>query len=359
MNIGAAKWRYYLFTFGWLLAIALAFVYMSRPTPSPPPPPGWTIWRDPGATRAVALTDEGVFSGGFRGVFQLHEDGTATRVHLPATSGLVIVNAILLDRNGVLWAGHNQGVSVRVGADWETLNEKHGLPHPRVAALAVTKDGSIWLGTMEGAVRMPLAGPWNQDTMERLTVQDGLLHNIVSAVLEDGDGGLWFGNYAAPAGGVSRLKGEHWTHWTPRQGLPHPDVTSLMLAKDGRVWAGCGLYSEGGAAVFSGASGQWKLERTLPIEELAGPKVRSIHEDRKGRIWLGSEYDGLTIRHKNRTLRIVTPDDGLPAWEVMAVTEADDGTMWLGTLGGVVRMAPDAVDSLFTAESGKNTGETP
>jgi len=98
---------------------------------------------------------------------------------------------------------------------------------------------------------------------------------------------------AAPAGGLNRLEGGRWQHWTEADGLPHPNVTSILQARDGRVWVGLGLFQQGGCAVFRrGDDGRWALERCLPRSELAGPKVRSLCQDRRGRHWLGYESDG-------------------------------------------------------------------
>jgi ligand-binding sensor domain-containing protein len=292
-----------------------------------------------------------------RGLYRLSEDGTSTKVELPGTGGSVVVHALLRDTNGLLWAGHTFGVSIRADSGWITLGKSEGLPSSSVGALAATDDGFVWVGTEKGAVRLPMAGPWGEEAMRVLTTQDGLLHDLISAIVEDGEGGVWFGNHAAPEGGLSRLADDHWTNWTPREGLPHPNVTSLWAASDGRVWAGTGLFSEGGAAVFAKTDDEWRFERALPTEELAGPRVRSVFEDRKGRMWLGSEYDGLTIRHNRETIRFLTPNDGLPAWETMAIAQADDGAMWLGTLGGVVRIASDAVESLFVAPTSTVGGD--
>jgi ligand-binding sensor domain-containing protein len=161
---------------------------------------------------------------------------------------------------------------------------------------------------------------------------------------------------AAPAGGLNRLEGGRWQHWTEADGLPHPNVTSILQARDGRVWVGLGLFQQGGCAVFRrGDDGRWVLERCLPRSELAGPKVRSLCQDRRGRYWLGYESDGLTIRDESRTLRTVTPADGLPSWEATVICEAGDGAIWLATLSGVVRISPAAVDALLgDAATGKD-----
>ena len=345
-NAAAPTWWHKAVALAWIAAIVLGIVHISRPAPDPPAPPGWTIWRTPGPTRAVVLAGDGVFAGGLYGLFRLGDDGSAARVDVPGVKR-PFVNAMMLDGQDRLWVAHDGGVSVRSSAGWTTLTTEQGLPHDYVSAVVETSDGSIWLGTMRGAVRLPAHGPWGRDAMKVTTTEDGLIHSKVWAIAEDSERGMWFGTYAAPEGGLSRLSEGRWTQWIVADGLPHANVTSLLVTRGGVVWVGCGIYDEGGAATLDNHSDGWRLARTVPAEELAGPKVRSLCEDRDGRIWVGSEYDGLAVRRSGATLRILTPDDGLPAWEVMSVTEADDGAIWLGTGDGVVRLSPEALAALF------------
>jgi ligand-binding sensor domain-containing protein len=300
-----------------------------------------------GAVKALATGEEGVFVGGPHGLFHLTAQGLSRPIELPGLKSTVMINALLLDKNGVLWVGHDQGLSYRMRKKWYILTRVNGLPSKKVLALAKTKDGTMWVGTSNGAVRLEGPGPWSRDSMAILTPREGLLHEIVSAIIEDTEGGIWFGNYAAPAGGISRLKDRKWRYWTSKNGLPHPNITSLMLDREGRIWAGCGLLNRGGAVVFSKSSGDWRLEGSIPKAELAGPKVRSLLQDSRGLIWLGSEYDGLTIRRNNKTLHVLTVDDGLAGQEVMSIAEAEDGSIWLGTIKGLTHIEHDALALLF------------
>ena len=53
---------------------------------------------------------------------------------------------------------------------------------------------------------------------------------------------------------------------------------------------------EGGASVFTKVGKKWHLEEDLSkTDGLAGEKVRSLFQDSKGIIWMGSEYDGVTL----------------------------------------------------------------
>lgn len=344
-------WQHGAIFLAWLGALAGGLAYLNRPGAAAAVPAGWQVWPQPGPTLALALTPHGAYCGGRRGLFRLGPGDSATPVAIPGRSTNAPVEALLLDRNGALWVGHEQGLSIRTASGWTTLTERDGLPHRRVRALAGTHDGFVWAGTARGAVRLPMDGPWSRADLRRVTTRDGLPHDTVRAILEDDEGGVWFGSQAPSAGGLSRLMDGRWTHWTPAEGLPHTNVTSLLQVADGRLWVGCGYHLEGGAAVFARRAGLWRLERSVPTEELAGAKVRSLCTDGRGRIWLGSEYDGVTVRGTRGTLRILTVRDGLPAMEVMAIARGRDGSMWLGTPAGVVRLRPQALAALFPDQS--------
>lgn len=308
-------------------------------------PAGWTLWRDPGAAFALALAEKGVYVGGMNGLFRMGEAGDQARVPIPGTKK-PIVHALERDQYGNLWVGHSQGVSVRTSSGWKDLGEKNGLPHHSVAAILPSGGGVVWLGTLEGVIGIPYPQGWHNLPMKRITVSDGLLHNAVLGILEDQGGGLWFGNCGSPFGGLNRLEGAHWSHWTTKNGLPHPYINAMLMRHNGEIWIGCGLNDRGGAVVFACENGSWALERAIPPEHLAGLHTRSLFEDSRGRVWIGSEVGGLTIIEGNATVRRLLPEEGLPGGEITAMIETEDRAVWLGTGRGVLRIDPEAVTRL-------------
>lgn len=324
----------------------------SLPAPAAPRteglPNGWQHWPGCGSTLALLATEDGVYAGGLDGLFRIGADGRAAHVPLPGTTGTVMV-AALLETHAPrrLWVGHDQGLSIREGEAWHRVREADGLPHRGVVALTVAGSDSVWLGTPRGVVRLPLQGPWDARHMRRLGVNQGLPADPVMAIAEDFQGSLWFGTYAAPRGGVGCLADGRWRTWSRENGLPHPNVTSLLATSRGEVWAGCGFDSEGGVAVFARREGAWHLTRPQSAPPLTTDKVRSLFEDRDGAVWIGTVSRGLTIVGPSRTIRNVTTADGLPAAEVMAIRQGLDGGMWLGTPAGVVRVSSEGVRRLL------------
>ena len=322
------------------LVLLVSLVMILSPPHQPPLPPGWQLWPEPGCTFALVRDGNDVLAGGSRGLFRIAPDGTVAAVRLPGLPPSVLVNALALDRDGTLWIGHSQGLTLCRGGRGTTLTPRDGLPYRSVQCLALTHDGAAWVGTQRGAARIPGSGPWTPETITVLRAADGLPHDVVSAITEDPDGGIWFGTSAAPAGGLARLCQGRWCRWTTADGLPHANVASLLTTRSGEVWAGCGLLNQGGAAIFRPHRDAWRLDRLLHGADLAGPRVRSLSQDRSGRLWLGAEAEGLTIVDRHRIVEMIPLRDFLTNGEVLVSVEDTDGRMWLGTPLGAVRLPP-------------------
>jgi ligand-binding sensor domain-containing protein len=109
--------------------------------------------------------------------------------------------------------------------------EQHGLPQNTVLALTATRDGYLWLGTYEGAVRFDgtrfaVFSPGN-------TPEIG--NQQVPALIEDSAGTLWIATYG---GGRTRFSNGRFTRFTTRDGLSSDYVLCLFEDSDGTLWIG-------------------------------------------------------------------------------------------------------------------------
>jgi ligand-binding sensor domain-containing protein len=341
-----SRWKTRGYSLLWLGALVGVLYTLINPG-EPPTPSGWTIWKNIGGIRAIAHASDGTYAGGLVGLFRLSEHGDSVLVPIPGVSSSPRINTMLVDRSGVLWVGHADGLSVREGQTWATYTEENGLPGDYAAGIIEAQDGSIWVAMHGGAARLPQGWRGQEEAVQQFLVDDGLPDNHLQAVAQDGDGGIWFGSYAVPNGGVGRFADGKWQVWLGTDGLPHPNVTSFLPIDDGQVWASFGYFQEGGAARFSLAENGWALDLTVSHKDLAGPKVRSLYKDDQGRLWLGHEYDGITVLKDNNLVRYLSMDHGLPAREVMTMHKGPDNALWMGTLDGVARLTPQAVEVLF------------
>ena len=286
------------------------------------------------------------------------------------------VTAMAEAGDGAVWFGTwNGGVSRYDGRNWRTFSETEGLPSNRVQAVTSAPDGSVWVGTQAGVARYASQGA---ETWEGFTEEDGLPNNFVTSLWTAQDGSVWVGT----RGGVARYGVTGWVHH--RLWAGQNDRGGVVMARDrtGNVWAATGerIYRLSGAeweAVhrFDGERGRavdlrlgsdgvlwaatsaevWYLSGET-WRMLAGPEldrrspISSICPVRDGGLWLGTRagayrYDGVRW----------TPHAIEGAGGVLAVREAEDGTMWFGVLDGVVREA-DGLQRHFTSADGLSEG---
>jgi signal transduction histidine kinase/ligand-binding sensor domain-containing protein/DNA-binding response OmpR family regulator len=208
-------------------------------------------------------------------------------------------------------------------------------------------------------VNIPDQATANQDTdlfapdvdlvFEHITVDDGLPENSVRAILQDSSGFLWFGTM----NGLVRYDGYDLVVFAPSQ----DDTTSfggrtvLALHEDvaGDIWIGTYLR------------GLWKYEtrlgtfRPIDLGQASGVRpeadlVNAIAEDDQGRLWVGMQYGLVSVDlateevtwHDKLTEDLGPNGQALP---VIAIMVDKKGRIWCGTdKNGVAIYTPDTGD---------------
>ena len=160
--------------------------------------------------------------------------------------------------------------------------------------------------------------------MRSWTKQQGLPDNSVTAVVQTRDGYLWVGT----SGGLARFDGIRFMPCAPAADRTNGLLLVDALCEDssGRLWVGTqgdGLlcYSDGNLLPFHAETNQ--LDNT----------INCIAEDSTGNLWLGTP-SGLVRLGKNRLMRF-TAKDGLPNDFVSNVHVTRSGTVWITTRGGM------------------------
>jgi signal transduction histidine kinase/CheY-like chemotaxis protein/streptogramin lyase len=86
-------------------------------------------------------------------------------------------------------------------------------------------------------------------------------------------------------------------------------------------------------------------------EGLSNDTVSAIAEDGEGSLWLGTSGGGL-VRLKDASFITYGSEHGLSAEEVNAVYESHDGSLWLGTSGGGLNRLKDGKVTHYTSKQG-------
>ena len=247
------------------------------------------------------------------------------------------VESVGLDRHGDIWAATLSGNLLRI-------DPKNGRT-VEIAKVPVT----IITGVLDGAGRLFLGtrdGVWTNEArnhggdFKRVTAVDTMLPSHVSA--EAGclapNGDVWFL-------AQNRLLREENDLWTipPIEGLPQlpGELLSLSCARDGSLWA---TGETDGVWRFVPQGGRLQAAQ-LPIPpEFHSLAPLSILADHRGWIWMGTDlgvlaWNGHEWRHLTRESGLVWPDV-----DQNALAEDRDGSVWIGTSGGLSHLIhPESV----------------
>ncbi len=122
--------------------------------------------------------------------------------------------------------------------------------------------------------------------------------------------------------------------WSSSDGLPGNSVLDILQSKDGYLYFG--TYEC--LVKFDGFEFQNLNKYSNP--ELDFISARSIFEDSKGFMWVGSNDEGIQKFSRNSAEHIST-ENGLPNNSVRSFIEDRFGNVWVGTASGVVYITPE------------------
>jgi len=241
---------------------------------------------------------------------------SALTTNLFAASDL---RSLLEDNEGSLWVGtYGVGLVRLRNGKFMAAGEPEGLQGNVTWTIAPRKNGGVWVGSDAGL------SSYVNGKFDHVPGPRGHEHAPVRSVVEDSTG-LWVGTEGS---GVLRLDEHGMTIFDRHSGLSGETVNALIEDRKGRVWVGT---NEGLDVIEQG-----KVTSMQSLLGATGPAaVHLIFEDHSGNMWVATEAAGLFIVGANGTRRL-SPADGLPGdgW-VLAIHEDSRGVIWLGSDDGM------------------------
>jgi ligand-binding sensor domain-containing protein/signal transduction histidine kinase len=218
---------------------------------------------------------------------------------------------------------------------------RDGLAGDRVYQAFEDSRGDIWLGTNPSG--QDVVTRWQRKTgaFRRYSVADGLRTRTdvhfaaANAFAEDAAGNVWIG---FAGGGLARFASGVITFFTPADGVAAGELGHLFIDSRGRLWIGS--HTRGVSRVDTPAAERPEFQTYTVHDGLASDNVRSISEDRWGRIHLGTARGVDRLDPETGRIRHFTTADGLTNNEVWSAFRDRHETLWFGTLNGVSRFVP-------------------
>ena len=276
------------------------------------PEPGGVLW---------AGTEGGLLRGK-RGSFGMRWKKVAGMSGFP-------VHAVRSGPNGDLWMGTETRGAARLDKRTGTVKwfgEAEGLVGKAAYTLRFDREQRLWAATDAGlfVARAPYA---------RFARVPQVPSARVWAIAEGSDGTIWVGG----ANGLFAWAGRRWSNFKHADGLSNQEVLSLGAGQQGTMWVG--YRFGGGIDRVRLRSGALSVEKGIQRPGTDG-LVYFLEFDAALRLWAGTEH-GVDVWDRGHWSHLER-GDGL-VWNdcnLNAFSEEPDGTVWIGTSGGLSRFKP-------------------
>ena len=267
------------------------------------------------------------------------------------------VSAIAQDLGGYLWLGTNIGLVRFDGwrfTPWERIG-RAALPRSPILALCAARDGTLWIGFADGAVRQIRNG----EVLEARP-PDGDNGPVLN-LSEDHNGTIW----TVTAGTVRRFRAGRWEKVVFEKEAQA--LSAVMVHAIGaHVWIGSryGLHkwieesdtfqkvlNLGALDVAEDASQRlWITDFThgfrpaMMAERHGGFQGTGLRllSDRRGNLWVATLGEGLwrvqVDGREQPTVEKASLNTGLLSDSVQALIQDREGNVWIGTTGGLQRL---------------------
>jgi signal transduction histidine kinase/ligand-binding sensor domain-containing protein len=186
--------------------------------------------------------------------------------------------------------------------------------------LAQTTDGYLWLGSTDGLYR------FDGVVFELYQPQSGGPFPVrVSSLLALPNGDLWIGFSFR---GISLLRNGNATNYSVREGVPNGVIRSLAQDREGTIWAA----TDSGLLRLEGS--RWK--EVGKDWNFPGKSAIAIFLDRQGALWVSTENTLVFLPPGARRFQ----PTGIRVGQVMRITQAANGKLWMAEVTRSVRPIP-------------------
>lgn len=248
-----------------------------------------------------------------------------------------------------------------------------------ISAFYEATDSNLWIGTDDAGINI-----WDRKKNSftnlhyRFNDDRSLPSNSITSIKPDADNNLWIASFTS---GLLRLDANRnpvrrYKCINPISGLENPVVYVLYKDRRNILWAttlrqgnqyGALYYYNKTADKFDAfdtnlsdlftlsedrQGNLWggNLNQLIKIDRV-GKKhrfypmthtVRSVFEDKKGNLWIGTEGGGLILfdRNQNKIIARYTAEEGLCNNAVLNILEDKSGNLWMSTLNGLSKFDP-------------------
>lgn len=281
---------------------------------------------DVSAQRLVQSRDGSIFAATKKGLY-VFKNGNVEQLSIPNLPANVRIYYVALDHREHLLVATARGAWRYDGVTFTSLSDELG--QSVVTLVEEDDEGTLWLGTLDkGLVHI------GYRQHEFLNTESGLPNNRILSWFQDVEGSIWVGTN----GGLLRLRSAPFSSINDQQGLVGNFSRTVLELPGERFLAGT---SEGLSLVEEG--------QAFPASNspFAKQSILSLTTTASGDVLVGTQRSGVYRWRMGDMTQLYDSSNGLPANEVRALLEDSQGRTWIGTINGLVVIKPSGAMELF------------
>lgn len=241
---------------------------------------------------------------------------------------LDLIRDALFDADGNLWlATAGRGLFRRRNSQLTRIDKTNGMGSDDLTYLFLDREKSLWVGTRGGGLHR-----FRDTAVTPFGPAQGLSGQVVETVEERSGGGMWVGT---ADGGLDLLLDGSVRRIATEAQLNKSPIAATADDGAGGVWV----------ATIDGWLRHFSAEgRKLEEEKIALGRqwAVDIHFDRQRQMWIGMAGGGL-LRYERGNIIRFTKQEGAPSNFMLAIEDAPDGGLWIGTSGAAVVHFKDGI----------------
>ena len=251
------------------------------------------------------------------------------------------VTCITQDKEGFMWIGTFNGLNRYDGYEFTIYkynqNDLNSISHNYISSITEDHEGSIWVGTSDGLNRYNRSTDNFTNFRHNADDPASIRDNQIEAVLEDSQNRLWVGTRN---GGLELFdrKSEsfkHFVHQDNSKSLSTNSVRTIFEDSDGNLWVG---QRNGNIDILAKGSDTF-TRLTYEGKDLTETTILSITESNNRNIWIGTQGEGLfRIKYSNGKVSLINhyinksrDSRGITGNVIYSLMLDKNGRLWIGT----------------------------
>ena len=243
---------------------------------------------------------------------------------------------ILQDRRGDFWIGSDHGIHFCPGPDLDLRRFRRVADAEVFGMFLEDPNGHIRFGSLDGYLYDVDPASIPTPKFERIPIRGPTGLEAPRALFVDAAGQLWL----APYVGLARLVAGRLEEMQPTEGLPDLQARCFFQDRRGRLWIGTRF--QGVSVTDEPAAARPRFRNYSTRNGLASDAVWGIAEDDAGRMYFGTSRGVERLDLGGKSVAHLTSFDGLAGDIVNHLMKDRDGNIWAATSGGLSRFDPRA-----------------